>query len=114
MTKQEFEKLTGRSCDAVYFADVIEPMYMATNLDKYDFCRMINADTIPEDARTLSAREEERAVIDRIRDHAAKLRAEVDNCRSELDRGVFISWNTKRIACISAELREIKHFFKVV
>lgn len=42
MMKQEFEKLAGYEVSAEDYKNVIEPMYMATNLSKQEFVKSIN------------------------------------------------------------------------
>jgi len=42
MTQQEFEQLAGYEVAFTDYQDIIEPMYMATNLDKQDFVSCIN------------------------------------------------------------------------
>lgn len=42
MTQQEFEQLAGYEVTFTDYQDIIEPMYMATNLDKQDFVSCIN------------------------------------------------------------------------
>lgn len=42
MTHEEFEKLAGYEVSLADYQDIIEPMYMATNLDKQDFVECIN------------------------------------------------------------------------
>lgn len=39
MLQQEFEALTGKSVDENVFNTVINPMYMATDMDKQPFCK---------------------------------------------------------------------------
>lgn len=42
MTKQEFEALAGYEVSTESYNKVIEPMYMATDLNKADFVKTIN------------------------------------------------------------------------
>lgn len=42
MMKYEFEKLAGYEVTTRDYLDIIEPMYMATNLDKSDFVRCLD------------------------------------------------------------------------
>ena len=42
MMKQEFEALAGYEVSAEDYANVIEPMYMATSLSKQEFVKTIN------------------------------------------------------------------------
>lgn len=42
MLKNEFEKIAGYKVSNENYYNVIEPMYHATNLDKYDFVKTIN------------------------------------------------------------------------
>lgn len=42
MTKQEFEALAGYEVSTENYNNIIEPMYMATNLCKADFVKTIN------------------------------------------------------------------------
>ena len=42
MMKQEFEALAGYEVSAEDYNNIIEPMYMATNLDKADFVKCID------------------------------------------------------------------------
>lgn len=42
MTKQEFEELAGYEVSTENYNNIIEPMYMATNLCKADFVKVIN------------------------------------------------------------------------
>lgn len=42
MTKQEFEKLAAYEVSADDYYNVIEPMYMATDLDKREFVKVID------------------------------------------------------------------------
>jgi len=42
MMKQEFEALAGYEVSTEDYNNIIEPMYMATNLDKAEFVKTIN------------------------------------------------------------------------
>lgn len=42
MMKSEFEAIAGYKVSHKDYYDIIEPMYMATNLDKYEFVETIN------------------------------------------------------------------------
>lgn len=42
MTKSEFEKLAGYEVSNSDYNDIIEPMYMATNLSKEEFVKVID------------------------------------------------------------------------
>ena len=42
MTKQEFEQIAGYEVSADKYYKVIEPMYMATDLDKWEFVKCVN------------------------------------------------------------------------
>lgn len=42
MTKSEFEKLAGYEVSNSDYVEVIEPMYMATNLSKEEFIEVID------------------------------------------------------------------------
>ncbi len=42
MTHEEFEKLAGYEVSLADYQDIIEPMYMATNLNKLDFVECLN------------------------------------------------------------------------
>lgn len=41
MLYEEFEKITGLEIDFEDYTEVIEPMYGALTMDKYQFCEMI-------------------------------------------------------------------------
>lgn len=45
MTKQEFEKIAGYEVTLKDYTEIIEPMYMSTNLNKQDFVKTINKKT---------------------------------------------------------------------
>ncbi len=41
MMYEEFEKISGCEISYEQYSGIIEPMYMALNMDKHDFCEMI-------------------------------------------------------------------------
>lgn len=45
MTKQEFEKIAGYDVTFEDYTKIIEPMYMATTLNKQDFVKTLNKKT---------------------------------------------------------------------
>lgn len=55
MTKKEFETLYGHEVSSNDYNNVIEPMYMATDLSKQDFVKMFskNAFKAPEKAKNI-------------------------------------------------------------
>lgn len=46
MLKSEFEKLTGRTVSDEYY-EVVETAYMASSLDKYEFCEAWESASVP-------------------------------------------------------------------
>lgn len=42
MMKQEFERIAGYEVSMEDYNNIIEPMYMATNLDKYEFVKVVD------------------------------------------------------------------------
>lgn len=44
MTQQEYENLTGTTVSVEDYRNIIEPMYMATDLSKQEFVKTINSD----------------------------------------------------------------------
>lgn len=48
MTYSEFTELTKKEIDYNYYTDVIEPMYLASDLNKADFIKLLNVAALPE------------------------------------------------------------------
>lgn len=42
MTRKEFESIAGVGVDVITYNQIIEPMYLASGLDKYDFIKYID------------------------------------------------------------------------
>lgn len=57
MTKQEFEKLTGKFVDYGTF-ELYQNMYSATELTKEEFVKLLNIQAIQEDGRTVELRKD--------------------------------------------------------
>ena len=57
MTKQEFEKLTGKYVDYETF-ELYEKMYNATELTKQEFVKLLDIEAIQEDSRITELRQD--------------------------------------------------------
>lgn len=60
MMYEEFEKISGCEVDYKQYSEIIEPMYMALEMDKYTFCEMIKP-TAKELEKEARARREQEA-----------------------------------------------------
>ena len=68
MMYEEFEKISGCEISYKQYDEIIEPMYMALNMDKYTFCEMIKP-TAKKMGREARLEKEEAAAkkLDKIR-----------------------------------------------
>lgn len=48
MLKEEFEKISGIEVSDYNYKNIVEPMYMAVNLDKKDFIKLLNLKALAE------------------------------------------------------------------
>ena len=84
MMKEEFEKLIGKevSCDIFY---MYEAMYNALpeNVNKQQFVEMLNIDAIPESEDAIKRRENNKALIEEIKQKIKEEREKINNLKKD-------------------------------
>ena len=79
MLYNEFEELTGiQNVNVEYYTNVIEPMYMATNMDKREFCEAY------KNAGNLKLCEELLSSVKQLQNTIDKIAYELDSTKCDL------------------------------
>lgn len=117
MMKQEFEELVGKTVEWDVFK-MYEAMYMATDLSKQEFVKLLNIKAIPEDPEVVAARE---ANERRKLEYKAQLRAlmtirdnHMDNYRRNMKTGLTVFAQSERYQAQECDraIRELRWFIK--
>lgn len=117
MMKQEFEQLVGKTVEWDVFK-MYEAMYMATDLSKQEFVKLLNIKAIPEDPAAIAARE---AAQMRNDEYRAQLRAliairddHLENSRRNQKAGLTIFAQSERYQAQECDraIRELRWFIK--
>lgn len=84
MMKEEFEKMICKeiSCDTFY---MYEAMYNALpeNVNKQQFVKMLNIDATPESEDAIKRRENNKALIEEIKQKVKEEREKIDNLKRD-------------------------------
>lgn len=79
MMKCEFEQMIGKEVSAETFA-MYNKMYMATDLSKQDFVKLLNIKAIPESAEAIERREKANLFKQEILNKIQNLKDKIKNC----------------------------------
>lgn len=84
MMKEEFEKMVGKevSCDTFY---LYEAMYntLPENVNKQQFVEMLNIDAIPESEYAIRRREENKALIEEVKQKIKEEQYKIDSLKRD-------------------------------
>lgn len=117
MMKQEFEQLIGKTVEWDVFK-MYEAMYMAVDLPKQEFVKLLNIKMIPEDPAAVAARE---AAQIRNEEYRAQIRAliairdnHLENSRMHRKAGLTIFAQSERYQAQECDraIRELRWFIK--
>ena len=109
MTKQEFEQLAGYEVSADSYYDIIEPMYMATDLDKREFVKCVSEkafalkpkkELISEARKIAEQYKKEVTAVwqEALEEQLEKIRKEIKDRYYSMGFLVFINWAHKKLA----------------
>lgn len=98
MLQNEFEALTGKSVDDTVYNTIIDPMYMATDMDKQPFCK----DYVEHDLGNSK-------VANALTDKVYELRKEVDGLKKQLDSVVRFLLSRCEPACDKQAIKIAGH-----
>ncbi len=98
MLQQEFEALTGKSVDDTVYNTIIDPMYMATDMDKQQFCK----DYVEHDLGNSK-------VANALTDEVYELRKDVDGLKKQLDSVVRFLLSRGEPACDKQAIKIAGH-----
>lgn len=83
MMKEEFERIVGYKVSLEDYNNIIEPMYMSTDIDKYDFVKLLNRERF-EVKEELS--DESKKIIEDAKAEIKELKADIKELKDDIDR----------------------------
>lgn len=98
MLQNEFEALTGMSVETEVYNTIIDPMYMATDMDKQPFCKDFKQHKLGEST-----------VANALTDEVYRLRKEIEQMKKERSEVVDFLLSRCNVGCDHKAIKLVGH-----